>query len=97
MGLDFYDPAVHYWLRSNGKGAARGWPDSPKIESLRNAWLVTEDEHERKRIAEDMQRQAFIDVPYIPLGQALGSTVYRNDVSGIVTGGGPIFWGVKKG
>jgi peptide/nickel transport system substrate-binding protein len=96
-GLDFYDPANHYWLRANGKGAARGWPDSPKIEAIRDTWLVAPDHATRKRLAEDIQRQAYIDVPYVPLGQALGSTVHQKSVSGIVKGGGPIFWSVRKG
>ena len=95
-GVDFADPATHYWLRANGRAAPRGWPDSPRIEALRDEWLVTADLSARQRIAADMQRQALIDVPYIPLGQALGSTVYQNNVTNIVFGAGPLFWGVRK-
>ena len=39
-GLDQFDPAVHVWIRGNGKAAARGWPDSPKLEALRDEWLA---------------------------------------------------------
>ena len=59
-GLDQFDPAVHVWIRGNGKAAARGWPDSPKLEELRDAWLAAGDLADQKRIAEDIQRQAFI-------------------------------------
>ena len=38
--LDMVNPAGHVFLRGNGKAAAPGWPDSPGIESLRNAWFT---------------------------------------------------------
>ena len=44
-----------------------------------------------------MQRQAFIDVPYVPLGQALGSTVHKKAMTGLLTGGNPLFWNLRKG
>ena len=40
---------------------------------------------------------SFVDVPYIPVGQLLGSTVYSKSLSGIPVGGGPLFWNVRKG
>ena len=42
-GLDQFDPAVHVWIRGNGRAATRGWPDSPKLEALRDAWLAAGD------------------------------------------------------
>ena len=96
-GVDFADPATHYWMRGNGKSAARGWPDSPALEASRDQWLAATDDAARKRIAEDLQRQAFVDVPYVPLGQMLGSTVHQKSVTGIPRGGGPLFWNVRKG
>ena len=96
-GVDFADPATHYWLRGNGRGAARGWPTSPRLEELRERWLVAPDDAARRAIASDMQHQAFVDVPYIPVGQLLGSTVYSKSLSGIPVGGGPLFWNVRKG
>ena len=95
-GLDMFDPATHYWLRANGKAAPRGWPNSPHLESLREDFLVSNDAAARMRIAEDMQRQAFIDVPYIPLGQTHASTVFQKNVTGILNGAGPLFWNVRK-
>jgi peptide/nickel transport system substrate-binding protein len=35
-GLDQFDPAVHVYIRGNGKAASRGWPTSAVIESLRD-------------------------------------------------------------
>jgi peptide/nickel transport system substrate-binding protein len=94
-GLDQFDPAVHVWIRGNGRAASRGWPTSPKLEELRDAWLASTDPAEQKRIAADIQRQAFVDVPYIPLGQILPSWVYQNTVTDVLDGYA-LFWNLKK-
>ncbi|HBK05445.1 MAG TPA: ABC transporter substrate-binding protein [Acetobacteraceae bacterium] len=95
-GLDEYDPAVHTYLRGNGMPAGRGWPTSEKLEALRNDWLSSPDPEERKHIAARMQEQAFIDVPFIPLGQILQPTVFRRNVTDVLTGYA-LFWNLKKG
>jgi peptide/nickel transport system substrate-binding protein len=95
-GFDMFDPATHYWLRGNGRAAPRGWPESPKLEAMRDEWLLMTDNGARKRLAEAVQRQAFIDVPYAPLGQMHGSTVYQKSVTGVLSGAGPLFWNVRK-
>ena len=94
-GLDQFDPAVHVWIRGNGKAAGRGWPDSPRLEALRDEWLTAGDVTEQKRIAEDIQRQVFVDVPYIPLGQILPTWVYQKTVTDVLTGYA-LFWNVRK-
>jgi peptide/nickel transport system substrate-binding protein len=94
-GLDQFDPAVHVYLRGNGKAATRGWPTSPKLEALRDEWLFSGDDAERKRIAAAMQEQAFVDVPYAPLGQILAPMVYRRSITDVLTGYA-LFWNVKK-
>ncbi len=95
-GLDQFDPAVHVWIRGNGRAASRGWPDSPRLEALRDEWLVTADLAAQKRIAEDIQRQVFVDVPYIPLGQILPTWVYQRNVTDVLNGYA-LFWNVRKG
>ena len=94
-GLDQFDPAVHVYLRGNGKAATRGWPTSEKLEALRDQWLSAGDLAEQKRIAAQMQEQAFVDVPYIPLGQILPPWVYRKSITGVLTGYA-LFWNVRK-
>jgi peptide/nickel transport system substrate-binding protein len=87
---------VHVWIRGNGRAASRGWPDSPRLEALRQDWLATDDLAAQKRIAENIQRQVFVDVPYIPLGQILPTTVYQRTVTGVL-GGYALFWNMRKG
>ena len=95
-GLDQFDPAVHVWIRGNGNAASRGWPDSPRLEALREEWLFAADDAARKRLAEDIQRQVFVDVPYIPVGQFLPRTVYQKTVTDVLSGYA-LFWNLKKG
>jgi peptide/nickel transport system substrate-binding protein len=94
-GLDQFDPAVHVWIRGNGRAATRGWPDSPKLEALRDQWLAADDLGDQKRIAEDIQRQAFIDVPYIPVGQILPTWTYQKTITDVLQGYA-LFWNVRK-
>ncbi len=68
-GLDQLKPAGHVFLRGNGRAAALGWPTSPRIEELRDAWFKAPDLAAQKTICAQLQLQAFEDVPYIPLGQ----------------------------
>ena len=94
-GANQLDPASHLLLRGNGKAAQFGWPTSEKIESLRNAWFEAKTEGEQKKIAEQLQLQAFEDVPYIPLGQSIAPTAYRRDITGVLNGH-PFFWNVRR-
>lgn len=89
-------PAAHGYLRGTGQNALFGWPDSPGIEDLRAKWIDATDLAEQKRIAEQIQLQAFQDVPYIPLGAFYFASAYRSSLSGMVKGGIPMFYNVKK-
>jgi peptide/nickel transport system substrate-binding protein len=95
-GTDHLNPAGNVFLRGNGKDAAPGWPDSPRIEALRNQWLQAEGVEAQKKICVDIQLQAFQDVPYIPLGQTITPTAYRADLTGMLDGL-PLFWNIKRG
>ncbi len=94
-GLDMINPAGHIFLRGNGKAAAPGWPSSPKIEALRDAWFKAPDLATQKSLAEQIQRQAFEDVPYIPLGQYFQPTAYQANLSGVLPGN-PVFWNIRR-
>jgi peptide/nickel transport system substrate-binding protein len=95
-GLDQANPAVSSFLRGTGESAAIGWPKSERIEALRQDWLDAPDLEAQKRIAAEIQRQALVDVPYVPLGQYFYSTAFQPNVTGILDGV-PVFWNVKKG
>ena len=95
-GLDQASPAVSAFLRGSGASAAIGWPTSERIEALRQEWLDAPDLAGRKRLAVDLQRQAFVDLPYLPLGQYYNQTSFKPSLSGVLDGV-PVFWNVRKG
>jgi peptide/nickel transport system substrate-binding protein len=95
-GLDQANPAVSAFLRGTGQSAAIGWPTSAAIEGLRDRWLDAPDTAARKALADDLQKQAFADLPYLPLGQYFNQTSYRPSLTGVLDGV-PVFWNVKKG
>ncbi len=94
-GADMLNPVGHVFLRGNGQDATVGWPTAPKLEALRNDWLRAPDLGSQKKIAQEIQLQAFIDVPYIPLGQYLAPTAFQATLSGVLTGN-PVFWNIRK-
>ena len=94
-GLDQYTPASHLGLRGNGPAAWFGWPTAPALESLRNDWFQAPDLATQKAIGVKIQEQAFIDVPYLPLGEYLQQTAHSKSLTGLLKGL-PIFWNVAK-
>ncbi len=95
-GEDHLNPSNHYAMRGNGNDPA-GWPGwcvSPKLEALRNAWFEAPDEAAQKRICMDLQRQAMLDVPSIPLGQFQTPTAYNTRITGVLPGFAT-FWNVR--
>jgi peptide/nickel transport system substrate-binding protein len=94
-GLDFFTPASHLPLRGNGKDAWFGWPTMPKIEQLRTEWFGAPDLAAQKKIGQEIQAQAFEQVPYYPLGLAHLPTAFRKDITDVPEGF-PIFWGVRR-
>ena len=94
-GLDQFTPAGYIALRGNGDKAWFGWPTAPKLEALRDQWFAAPDLAAQKKICEDIQRQAFIDVPFLPLGLYYQPTAHRSNVTDLLKGL-PLFWNVRK-
>ena len=94
-GADMLNPAGHLSLRGNGPNAWFGWPTDPKLETLRDEWFVAPDLAAEKRIAADLQAQALISVPYVPLGQNFQPTAYRSNLTGLLDGFAT-FWNVRR-
>jgi peptide/nickel transport system substrate-binding protein len=93
--MDALSPASHVALRGNGDQAFDGWPSCPMLEALRDQWLDAPDVATQRKIAAEVQAQAFIDVPYFPLGTFYPSTVFRSDLVGVLDGQA-IFWNVQR-
>ena len=94
-GVTQLNPSAHNFLRGSGDKATFGWSTSPKLEELRDAWFSASDAEAQKRIGVEMQRQAFIDVPYVPLGVFYQPTAYKKELTGVLRGL-PLFWNVRR-
>jgi len=90
QGTDALSPASNWRLL-----APPGWPSSEKIKALRDQWLDATDLTTQRKIAAEIQAQAFIDVPYYPLGTNYPSTAYRSDLTGVLDGQA-LFWNVRR-
>jgi peptide/nickel transport system substrate-binding protein len=96
-GLGAVDPASHGPLRGNGLAAFPGWPTSPELESLRDHWFAAPDMASQREICRDMQRVAWEQIPYMPLGQLFFPMAVRSDIKDVLTAPFPIFWNVRRG
>ena len=93
-GSGCMDPSSHIALRGNGIKAWAGWPTSPRIEALRENWFDAPDVAAQQAICIDIQRQFWVDLPYIPLGQRFGPVAVNNRVTDVPKGF-PLFYGLK--
>jgi peptide/nickel transport system substrate-binding protein len=81
---DWMDPGTHAPLRANGEAGWFGWPSVPRIEALRDQWFDAPNLAEQQRVAADIQRAVFDEVPFIPLGGFYRPTAIRRDLKGRV-------------
>src|SRR5467141_589864 len=98
VGADVVNPIVNFSIGGRGKnGGWFGWAESPKIEQMKDAFARSSSPEEQKKIAADIQKEAFDQVIYIPLGQYLIPSAWRKSISGVLDGPAtPIFWNVDK-
>jgi peptide/nickel transport system substrate-binding protein len=95
-GPEYVDPMLANTLRSNGAKAWFGWPDDPKLEAAYSTWIDAPNEAARRPQEIAFQAAAFANVPTIPLGQYLPQAAWRSNITGLVKGSAPVFWGVEK-
>ena len=93
-GANMLNPVVDGLLRT-GPQAYFGWALGPRLEELRTAWLEAPDLASQEQICREIQRQAFVDLPMIPLGQYYQPTAYRTSLTGVL-GGFATFWNVRR-
>jgi peptide/nickel transport system substrate-binding protein len=94
-GIFNANPATNAGIRGDGKSGFDGWPDSPRLEALRNDWLDAGDIDVQKRISEQMQLQMWRDVPYIPMGHWVRLTAHRRNIIDLPWGFSA-FYGVRR-
>jgi peptide/nickel transport system substrate-binding protein len=95
---DVVNPVVNILLNAKGThGAWFGWPEDTRMEAMRDAFVRSSSREERKKIAADIQREAYEQVLYVPLGQWRGVSAWRKSLSGVLEGPAtPVFWNIDK-
>jgi peptide/nickel transport system substrate-binding protein len=96
IGPDLANPALSIPVRANGEKAWFGWPTDEKLETLRAQWFAAPDPDAQKRLAAEVQEEAFRDVPYIPTGQFVIPTAYRKGLKGVTVAPVVFLWNVEK-
>ncbi|MEM6486686.1 MAG: ABC transporter substrate-binding protein [Pseudomonadota bacterium] len=98
VGADVFNPLVNNMVNGKGpEGGWFGWPDVPEVETLRIEYAKAGSVEEQQRIAAEIQRIAFEQVMYVPLGQYRTPTAWRSEISGVLDGPVPVFWNITKG
>ena len=95
---DVMNPIVNFSIGGRGKnGGWFGWSEDPTIEKLKDQFARSSSFEEQKKIAADIQKEAYEQVIYIPLGQFLIPSAWRKSLSGVLDGpANPIFWNIDK-
>ena len=96
VGPDLTSPATNFAVRGSGQAAWFGWPEDQTLEKLRDAWFGSTDPAASKKAAEDVQKEAFQFVPYVPTSQFILPTAYRTNLSGIIIAPVTFMWNVEK-
>jgi peptide/nickel transport system substrate-binding protein len=95
-GADCTNPATNKAVRANGNDAVFGWPTSREVEAEVTAWFDAKTLDEEKTIARRLNKVALDHVVYAPTGFFLQHQAWRKNISGIVKGPLPFFWGVAR-
>ncbi len=97
VGADVFNPLVNNMVNGKGKdGGWFGWPDVPKVEELRTAYATSQSLDEQKKIAEEIQKIAYEEGMYAPIGQYFVPTAWSNNLEGVLDGPAPFFWNMTK-
>jgi peptide/nickel transport system substrate-binding protein len=91
------NPIVNNQIAANGKRAWFGWPEDAKLEQMRDAFARATSAEERKKLAVDIQKEAYDTVVYVPVGQFRSPSAWRKSLTGVLEGPAtPVFWNVDK-
>jgi peptide/nickel transport system substrate-binding protein len=95
LAVDQLNPISNIAVSGAGGAAWFGWPESARIEELREAFARETDREAQRAIVEELQAELYDFVPYIPTGQYYQPTAYRDNVSGILETPVPFFWNIE--
>jgi peptide/nickel transport system substrate-binding protein len=97
-GADLVNPIVNFSIGGKGKnGGWFGWAEDARIEQMKDAFARASSLEDQKKIAADIQKEAYDQVIYVPLGQFTQPSAWRKSLTGVLDGPAtPIFWNIDK-
>jgi len=95
-GLTVSNPGSSFPLQAIGKPGWLGWYSNPAITALRERWLQAPELAAQKAACDDIQREAFQNPPFLPLGQWKQPWAFRTSLRNFVKCGNILFWGVER-
>jgi peptide/nickel transport system substrate-binding protein len=97
-GADLINPVVNFAIGGKGtKGGWFGWAEDAKIEQMKDAFVKATSADEQKKIAVEIQQEAYDQVIYLPLGQFTQPSAWRKSLTGVLDGPAtPVFWNIDK-
>jgi len=92
------NPVTHTAIGMGCEKAWYGWPCDKKFEDLRREWAFAPDLATRKKLAVELSKRAYDQVPYVSFAQWRNPIAYRSDrLSGVqVMPSIPPMWNIDK-
>ncbi len=95
-GPDVTSPVSNVWFNSKCEKANPGWACDQELDTLNAAWAHEPDRAKRHALIDAIQRRAYVSVPYVPFGQFFQPVAFRNNVTGVLVAGQPVYWNIDK-
>ncbi|MFN0314448.1 MAG: ABC transporter substrate-binding protein [Burkholderiales bacterium] len=94
--VDGLNPMSMNAINASCERAWFGWPCDEALDKLLGTFARSDDDKERKALAEQIQVRAMEIGTHAPLGEYLIPLAARKNVRGFVTGFVPVMWNVSK-
>jgi peptide/nickel transport system substrate-binding protein len=95
FGVDCVDP-TNKFVRGGGDVGLNGWAKNERVEAEALAWFDATTLDDEKAIVARLNKAALDHAVYAPLGFYFRHFAWRKNVTGIVKGPMPFFWGVSN-
>lgn len=95
-GADQFSPLTAFATNGLCDKGWFGWYCDPKFEEMKDQWSRASDPAKKHALVLDMQKQAYSQGAYVPLGQFDLPTAYNERLSGVIVSPVAIFWNIQK-
>ncbi|HEX2648929.1 MAG TPA: ABC transporter substrate-binding protein [Burkholderiales bacterium] len=97
QGPDIWNPIANAALDTRGEASGWfGWAKDDKIVELRKEFMRETDLAKKKKLAEQIQAEAFNTATHVPLGEFDAPLAARKNISGFFRQTGNFYWNLKK-